>query len=243
MAPSSGQPLDTGDGFSGAIRGLGVADMIQFNFQNRFTGCLAIQSGVSTGLVFFHEGDIVHVEHTTKSGEEAFYDILEWPNGRFELHQGLASARTTIQKSCQHLLLDASRMLDERRAGRVTQQTPSMPKEQGAKGLKPSEILEKVRAVPGVLFTVLQTKEGERVGDPSFEAEVLAGQGSFLAMVGNQIGTVFQSGEVVSAVVEGKSRHLLLFGTKTHYLCVLVSGESQTGAVEAQVRQALSMYR
>jgi predicted regulator of Ras-like GTPase activity (Roadblock/LC7/MglB family) len=133
--------------------------------------------------------------------------------------------------------------LDERRAGRVTQQVPPMPKEQGAKGLKPSEILEKVRAVPGVLFTVLQTKEGERVGDPSFEAEVLAGQGSFLAMVGNQIGTVFQSGELVSAVVEGKTRHLLLFGTKTHYLCVLVSGESQTGSVEAQVRQALSMYR
>jgi len=61
--------------------------------------------------------------------------------------------------------------------------------------------------------------------------------------VGNQLASVFQTGELVSATVEGKSRHLLLLGTKSLYLCVLVSGESQAGAVEAQVRQALTLPR
>jgi predicted regulator of Ras-like GTPase activity (Roadblock/LC7/MglB family) len=243
MPTSDGQPKGSWAGFEGVIPGLGVPDVIQLNLQNRFTGCLSIQSADAKGLLYFLDGVIVHVEHGNKSGEEAFYDILEWPNGRFGIQPGLAAPRTTILKPSQHLLLDAARILDERHASRVTQPTPPLPSEQGAKTLKTSEIIERVRAVPGVLFAVLQTKDGTRVGDQSFEAEVLAGQGTFLAMVGNQLSSVFQAGELASATVEGKSRHLLLLGTKNHYLCVLVSGESQVGAVEAQVRQALAMPR
>jgi predicted regulator of Ras-like GTPase activity (Roadblock/LC7/MglB family) len=243
MTPSDGQPKDSWEGFEGVIPGLGVSDVIQLNLQNRFTGCLSIQSGESKGFLYFQEGGIVHVEYGDKAGEEAFYDILEWPNGRFGLQPALLSPRTTILKPSQHLLLDAARILDERRAARITQITPVLPKEPGAKTSKSSEIIDRVRAVPGVLFAVLQTKDGTRVGDQSFEAEVLAGQGTFLAMVGNQLASVFQTGELVSATVEGKSRHLLLLGTKSLYLCVLVNGESQAGAVEAQVRQALAMPR
>ncbi|MDR3684707.1 MAG: DUF4388 domain-containing protein [Geothrix sp.] len=243
MAPADGHPKDSWEGFEGVIPGLGVSDVIQLNLQNRFTGCLSIQSGESKGFLYFEEGGIVHVEYGDKAGEEALYDILEWPNGRFGLQPALASPRTTIRKPSQHLLLEAARILDERRAARITQHTPPLPKESGAKTLKSSEIIERVRAVPGVLFAVLQTKDGNRVGDQSFESEVLAGQGTFLAMVGNQLASVFQTGELLSATVEGKSRHLMLLGTKSLYLCVLVSGESQAGAVEAQVRQALAMPR
>jgi predicted regulator of Ras-like GTPase activity (Roadblock/LC7/MglB family) len=243
MAPADGRPKDSWEGFEGVIPGLGVSDVIQLNLQNRFTGCLSIQSGESKGFLYFEEGGIVHVEYGDKAGEEALYDILEWPNGRFGLQPALASPRTTIRKPSQHLLLEAARILDERRAARITQHTPPLPKESGAKTLKSSEIIERVRAVPGVLFAVLQTKDGNRVGDQSFESEVLAGQGTFLAMVGTQLASVFQTGELLSATVEGKSRHLMLLGTKSLYLCVLVSGESQAGAVEAQVRQALAMPR
>jgi predicted regulator of Ras-like GTPase activity (Roadblock/LC7/MglB family) len=243
MAPLSDQPKGPGDGFEGVIQGLGLSDVVQFNSQNHFTGCLSFHSGESTGLVFFLTGEVVHVEHGVKSGEEALCDILEWPNGQFRLHPGLTSSRTTIRKPCQHLLLDVSRTLDERRAGHITQHLPPSPKDQVDKALKVSEIIEKVRAVPGVLYAVLQTKEGKRVGDQSFEGEVLAGQGSFLAMVASQLSSVFQAGDMVFTMVEGKSRHLLLFGLKNHLLCVLASGETQAGAVEAQVRQTFTGNR
>ncbi len=243
MAPSSGQPNGPGEGFEGAIQGLALSDMVQFHSQNHFTGCLSFHSGESTGLVFFLAGAIVHVEHGDTFGEEAFCDILEWPSGQFGLHPGLTSSRTTVEKSCQHLLLEASRILDERRAGTPAQPTPPSPKEPMDKALKASEIIEKVKAVPGVLYAVLQTKDGKRVGDLSFEAEVLSGQGSFLAMVSTQLSSVFQAGEMVFAAVEGKSRHLLLFGMKNHLLCVLASGESPAGAIEAQVRHTFTGNR
>ena len=243
MAPTDDQPMPSGEGFEGAIRGLSLPDVIQFNAQNQFTGCLAIHSGESTGLLFFLAGAIVHVEHAERKGEEAFCDILDWPNGRFKLHPGLTSSSTTIQKSSQHLLLDATRFLDERRAGRVTQRTPEVPKDPGARALKASEIIDKVRTMAGVEYAVLQTKDGQRLGDPSFEGEVLAGQGSFLAMIGSQLAPIFQTGELVSASVQGDTRHLLLIGMKNHHLCVLVSGGTQVGVVEAQIRQALSVHR
>ncbi len=243
MAPAKGQHEGSEDGFEGAIEGLGLADVVQFYAQSRFTGCLSIHHGEYIGLAFFFEGSIVHAEQGNKTGEDAFCELLEWPGSRYRIYPGLSSSVTTIQKSCQHLLLDASRILDERKVGRMTQSTQPEPKEPRSRALKSTEIIERVQALPGVLYAVLQTKDGVRVGDQSFEGEVLAGQGSFLAMVGGQLSSVFQAGELVSATVEGKSRHVMLFGMNTHFLCVLVSGTSQAGAVEAQIRQTLSGTR
>ena len=243
MAPSDGQPKAHGDGFEGAIKGLELSDVIQFNVQNRYSGCLAIQNGDTMGYLYFQDGGIIHAETGSNSGELAFYDILEWPTGKFGLNPNMTATRRTIQKSWQHLLLDARRIQDERQAGRATLYTPPVAQEPASKAAKTSEILEKVRAVPGVLFTVLQTKDGNRVGDQSFEAEVLAGQGAFLAMVGTQLASVFQAGDLFSATVQGSTRHLLLFGSKNHYLCVLATGSSQIGSVEAEVRRALGWYR
>ncbi|MBI4911323.1 MAG: DUF4388 domain-containing protein [Acidobacteria bacterium] len=241
MTPQS----SPGEGFEGAIRGLGLSDVIQFNVQNRFTGCLAVQNGDLRGLLFFREGAIVHAEHGNQKGEEAFYDILNWPAGRFGLQPGLSTPHSTIQKSWQHLLLDATRVMDEQRAGRakLTQEVPPMPQDSGSKPARPSDIIDRVKGVPGVLFTVLQTKDGTRVGDHSFEGEVLSGMATFLTMLAGQLATVFQAGELLSAVVQGSSQHLLLFASKNHHLCVLASASSQAGAVEAEIRRVLSWYR
>ncbi len=231
-----------GDGFEGEIVGLGLSDVIQLNVHNRFSGCITVQYEQARGLLFFRDGEIIHAEQGGKIGEEAFYDILEWPAGRFSLQKNVATTRSTIQKNWQHLLLDAHRVLDERRAGRKGQ-PPRVPQEAGAKPAGPSEIIEKLRRIPGVAYAVLQTKEGLRAGDDSYEAEVLAGQAIYLAIVGKQLGSVFQAGEVASATVQGAARHLVLFATKNHYLSVLVHGESQVGAVEAEVRRALAGNR
>jgi uncharacterized protein (DUF2237 family) len=59
-------------------------------------------------------------------------------------------------------------------------------------------------------------------------------------MVARQLGTVLCAGELQSAAVQGVSRHLLLFATRSHYLSVLALGESQVSAVESEVRKALS---
>jgi len=43
--------------------------------------------------------------------------------------------------------------------------------------------------------------------------------------------------------VQGTTRHLLLFATKSHFLSVLVNGDTPAGPVETEVRRVLSGAR
>jgi predicted regulator of Ras-like GTPase activity (Roadblock/LC7/MglB family) len=225
----------------GEIVGLDLSDIIQINQHNRFSGCLAIQSPAGSGALFFRDGEVIHAEQGVRSGEEAFYDILEWPPGKLLLQPNVTTTRNTIQKGSQHLLLDAARVLDERRAGRSAKTPPPPARDAGARPpMRSSEVLEKLRRIPGVAYAALHGKDGAQVGDESYEAEVLAGQAVFLSMIGNQLAGIFQTGAILSAAVHGASRHLLLFSTKSHFLSVLVQGDTQAGAVEAEVRRILA---
>jgi predicted regulator of Ras-like GTPase activity (Roadblock/LC7/MglB family) len=103
--------------------------------------------------------------------------------------------------------------------------------------------VEVVRGVPGVSQAVVLTRDGKHVGEGGYEAEQLAGQAVYLAMVGSEIGNLFQAGELRFASVQGQRQHLLLFATKSHYLGVFARPDSQVGAVDAAIRAALSVSR
>jgi hypothetical protein len=240
---SSDSPRRTGDPAetTGEIVGLSLPDVIQINHHNRFSGCIAIESQAGNGLLFFRDGEIIHAEQGSRVGEDAFCDVLEWPPGKFRLQPNVATTRTTIQKGSQHLLLDAHRALDERRAGRKPPPPPSPGPAAGP--TRSSEVIERLRRIPGVAYAALHGKDGSQVGDDSYQAEVLSGQAVFLSMLGNQLGAVFQAGTVISAVVHGTTNHLVLFSTKSHFLSVLVQGGTQAGAVENEVRRVLAPPR
>lgn len=246
MAESPDHP----EGFDGSVSGLNLPDVIQLNVQNGFSGRLSIQYGAGQGHLYFREGLIVHAECGPHEGEEAFQDILEWPTGRFDLTPSAAPDRISIHKHWQHLLLDAHRVLDERRKRQEqesrTQPLPPDPAPKGApraSGTTPPAVLDRIRQVPGVLHPVLQGKDGTWVGERSYEAEMVAAQGLFLAMIGQAMGTIFSAGPVVAASVQGSAQHVLLFAAKQHYLTVLIHGDSQLGVVEAEIRRTLGANR
>jgi hypothetical protein len=83
------------------------------------------------------------------------------------------------------------------------------------------------------------TADGTRVGEGGYAEDVLAGQTAYLALVGAEIGALFQAGELRFAAVQAARRHLLLFAAKAHYLGVVARADSEVGAVEAAVRAAL----
>lgn len=238
MASSNNDAAGRSSGFEGEVAGLSLPDVIQLNGGNRFSGCVAVQYGTSSGLVFFREGEVVHAEQGGRAGEEAFYDIMEWRTGRFTLQPNVATTSRTIQKSVQHLLIEAHRVLDERRAGRGNAPPPP-PGEPRASGLRAA--LQRVTSVSGVTYSALVTEDGKCVEDRSFEGEALAGQVAYLAMLANQLGAAFRAGPVQSAVVQGSAGHLLLLAARSsHYLGVQVRREAELGVVEAEVRRQLA---
>ena len=240
-------PNSPGEGFDGSVTGLSLTDLLQLKVQSGFTGRIGVSYGTEQGHLFFREGLIVHAQLGALDGEEAFHDILEWPTGRFDEQAGEDPGKVSIHKHWQHLLLDAHRVLDERRRQREeesrTRPLPPAPAPAAKPATTPAAVLDRLRKVPGVLHPVLQGKDGTWVGERSYDAEVVAAQGLFLAMIGQALGTIFSAGPLVSAAVQGSSHHLLLFAAKQHYLTVLIDGQSQLGAVEAELRRSMGGNR
>ncbi len=234
MAVPKGSPNDALEGFEGAIAGLGLSDVIQLNALNRFSGCLTVQYDLSTGLVFFRDGEIIHAEYEGKVGEEAFYGVMRWPGGRFSLQPNVTTTSHSVKRSWKYLLMEAHRLLDESRSGRAGGPPPA-----AAPSRASPTLVERIRAIPGVAYALLLSSDGGRVADESYEAETLQGQTAYLTMVGQRLGEIFGSGPVQAAVVQGARQHLLLVATKQHHLSILVRGDHQPGVVEAEVRKLL----
>jgi predicted regulator of Ras-like GTPase activity (Roadblock/LC7/MglB family) len=232
---------EPGEGFEGEVSGLGLSDIVQLNAINRFSGCIDARYEDRRGLIFLREGEIVHAECGSLGGEPAFYEIVTWPGGRFTLQENVATTRATIKKSASFLLLEGHRLLDERRrtvAARA-EAPPAAPQPAG----KPSsagEVLARLRAIPGALYAVIQGRDGGRIGDASYEAEVLAGQALYLAFAGRRLADALQAGEVHSAVIQGADRHVLLLVTKAHLVALLVDGRVEVGGTELAMRKALA---
>jgi hypothetical protein len=224
-------------GFVGGVAGLGLSDLIQLNAANRFSGSFRIRHDDRVGVIFFRDGEVVHAEQGEQVGEEAFCAILEWQGGTFDAEPNVVAAHRTIQKSCQHLLLDAHRRIDERRArgGNAAPSFPAPASEPAAK----SSVTEAVRAAPNVSGAVLLTRDGKRLGPGNYRDDALAGQIAYLALFGAEFGALFQAGELRSATVQASLHHLFLYSNRSQYLGASSEPESDPEAVDAAIRNTL----
>lgn len=103
-------------GFEGKISDFQLTDLIQLLCLGRQTNSIHFEKDGSHGAIYFDEGDIVHAEVDQVEGEEAFYEILSWEGGAFQLQKGEKAPKETIFKSWQNLMLEGLRRLDELRA-------------------------------------------------------------------------------------------------------------------------------
>lgn len=223
-------------GFEGGVAGLDLSDLIQLNATNRFSGCFRVHCGARTGLIFFRDGDVVHAELGDRAGEEAFREILGWTRGTFDAEPNVVPARRTIEKTCEHLLLEAHRVNDERRARGEAASDAAAPAGRGS-------TVEVVGALPGVSAAVILTRDGQRVADHGADGERLAGETSYVALMGEEFGALFGAGEVRAATVQASRHHVLLYSTRSHYLGVAAEPERDPAAVDAAIRGALAKAR
>ncbi len=240
MGPPNESHRSDAQGFEGSVAGLGLADVIELSANNRFSGCVSVRHDQSTGLIFFREGEVIHAEHEGVRGEEAFYAIMQWPGGKFSVEPNVATTSRTIERNWKFLLMEAHRVMDERRSGR-----PPSPEQAPATMAAPASdaAAQRVRQIAGVAYAVSLAKDGGRLGDDSYEAETLQGQTAYLAMLGKRLGEIFHLGDVEAASVQGSLQHLLLLASGTHDLSVLVKSDSQPGAVEAEIRKLMAARR
>ncbi|MDD2539926.1 MAG: DUF4388 domain-containing protein [Desulfuromonadaceae bacterium] len=225
-------------GFVGAVSGMSLADIIQVKGGNRYSGCLVVDHRGDTGVIFFRDGDVVHAEQGDRNGEEAFYAVMGWADGTFRSEPKVSTTSRTINQSVGYLILEALRRMDEAknslRQGRRSE-TLTSSEDTGM-----SVISNKLKAISGVEYSVVMTKDGQVVDDTSSKAEALSGYGLYLALFAGEISSQFGIGELKSIAVQGTDRHLFLLGSKKHHLCVSTDTCMPVTMFESEIKRILA---
>jgi predicted regulator of Ras-like GTPase activity (Roadblock/LC7/MglB family) len=215
----------------GTISGHSLHEVIQLHCLNCFSGCITVQNRNLSGLLFFRDGNIVHAEQGKTIGEEALQSILDWHTGHFNIQFNVTTTSHSIHKNIEEIIALAGLNNCHPRPNTAVYKPITVTA---------NSIIKRLKRVPGVIHSTLQTKDGVSIVNDGFATEELAGQASYLAMVSNRLSSIFRSGEFLFVSVQGTHKHLLLYSSKSHYLSVSVSGDSQLGIVDSEIRKILS---
>lgn len=238
-------------GFQGEIAGLSLADVIQLKGHNRYSGCITVEYQNHQGAIYFVDGEIIHAEQASYSGEDAIYQILKWPGGNFSLAPEMSTNVCTIHCSLNFLLLEAHRRMDEENNAHQPEESFADVIETSERRKEPrpvdpatpqrtmSAAAARVMQIEAVSYAVLLDKNGHPIQDDSMEAEGLAAKALFLAQSGNSLGDFLGMGEMKSAAVQTQHFDLLMYDSKQHYLGIAVTSGYKLDAVEAEIRTAL----
>jgi predicted regulator of Ras-like GTPase activity (Roadblock/LC7/MglB family) len=225
-------------GFVGAVSDMSLADIIQVKGSNRYSGSLVVEHRGNTGVIYFRDGEIVHAEQATLAGEEAFYAVMGWVGGTFRSEPKVSTTSRTIDQPLGFLILEALRRMDEAKKSSKQGQPAEATSSREGSGM--SEIGTKLSVIPEIEKALVMTKDGSVVDDTSYQAELLAANGLFLALFSSQIGSQLGIGELKSATVHGNEHHLFLFDSKRHHLCVSAKGSANVNSLDSEIRRVLA---
>ncbi len=123
-------------GFDGKVTDFQLSDLIQMNVLGRMMAALIVSRSDEQGTIYFSEGNIIHAECGGMTGEDAFYKLLTWEDGKFEFRKGERPSAETITRGWQSLLFEGLRRKDE-----VTAESKTQLKE-----ISRQESLERIKA-------------------------------------------------------------------------------------------------
>jgi DNA-binding response OmpR family regulator len=131
------EAMDCAERLSGRLSAAGdAADVIQFLCIGRRTAELRITAGETAGCVIIEEGRLVHASWGDKTGEFAVCEMLAIDDGIFRMRAKRSGPEPTIFRDWQHVLIDAARILDERKS-----ENPKRPKKRLEKRIDRTSIL------------------------------------------------------------------------------------------------------
>jgi two-component system, chemotaxis family, protein-glutamate methylesterase/glutaminase len=99
-------------GFTGTVS-LQLSDLLQMFCLSRGDLLVRVTSVGGTGTIYVHAGQIQHAHVEGLEGEAAFFEILNWRDGHFEMLPYYDSGHHSIDKPWEHMLLEAMRQRDE----------------------------------------------------------------------------------------------------------------------------------
>jgi CheY-like chemotaxis protein len=104
------------EGFSGALRQVGLQEVIQMECIGRHSSILEIRNRQLRGQIYIEAGAVTHAAVGTLVGEQAFFRLLSLRGGEFQVRPFKAPPQRTVQDRWEFLLMEAARVCDEETA-------------------------------------------------------------------------------------------------------------------------------
>jgi CheY-like chemotaxis protein len=101
------------EGFTGALRQVGLQELIQMECIGRHSSILEIRNAEVRGQIYIEAGAITHATVGPLTGEPAFRKLLSLRGGEFHVKPFKAPPQRTINDRWEFLLMDAARASDE----------------------------------------------------------------------------------------------------------------------------------
>ena len=101
------------DGFRGVSGRAGLPDVLQMECLARHSVVLKISAGTVHGSIFMKDGQIIHAQCGSRSGEDAFGHLMGLAGGEIDVQSFAEPPGKTISGSWEFLLMDAARRRDK----------------------------------------------------------------------------------------------------------------------------------
>lgn len=105
-------------GVKGRLKDMGLVDIIQIFNAERKTVAIHLGSEMGYGRVYIRNGSLVHSSYREFTGPEAFYMLLAWKDGEFEVEPEAVAPEVSINEPPEALILEGLRRLDEAARGK-----------------------------------------------------------------------------------------------------------------------------
>jgi CheY-like chemotaxis protein len=107
---------------SGVLEEFGLSSLLIVLELERKSGVVILRSAQSVGRIYLRQGRVIRASidggGESRRGQLAVYDLLCWPQGRFEFNVGDVSGDDEIGSPTSFLLLEGARLQDERNHGK-----------------------------------------------------------------------------------------------------------------------------
>lgn len=98
----------------GLLSEVDLVEVVQLLEMGRKTGMLILDTGESTGKIYFVEGRPLYAKTEQWTGKDAFFTMLSWREGRFRLDPAEKDVKGNIDGTRgQELLMEGVRLVDE----------------------------------------------------------------------------------------------------------------------------------
>ena len=100
-------------GVSGSLNDMSLTDLVQILSAGDKDVVITFEGGMRKGKIFIMQGEVIHAETDTFTGEEAFYQLMKWKDVNFSVLPCDEFPERTITMSLMSLLMEGSRLMDE----------------------------------------------------------------------------------------------------------------------------------